>query len=297
MRTQLLEPKMDIVFQALFKKGNENITKALISEIIGKKIQKIDLDKNKNLLREYAKDKMGVLDLVAILDDGMICNIEMQVAEYQQIDKRLLYYHSKLYSQQMLVGDKYDELEKTISIAILNYNLKQLNDIPYGHTIWHIREDETNDKILTNQLELHIIEIPKIKRMIENGKHNKLIDWIMFLDNPNNEEVSKIMRTNKEIEEAMRKLEEISGDEELMRLVDLRRKAILDENQLKYEANVLGREEGRKVGIEEGRVKGRKQEKIDIAKRALENEIDIKTIILLTGLTENEIIEIKNNIK
>lgn len=78
---------------------------------------------------------MGVLDLVAILNDGTICNIEMQVSEYQQIDKRVLYYHSKLYSQQMLIGEKYEELNKTISIAILNYNLKQLDDIEYGHTV------------------------------------------------------------------------------------------------------------------------------------------------------------------
>lgn len=115
----------------------------------------------------------------------------------------------------------------------------------------------------------------------------------MFIDNPNNEKVSQIMRTNKEIEEAMKKLQEISGDQELMRLVDLRRKAILDENQLKYEATVLGREEGRKKGREEGR----KEEKIEVAKKAIENKVDIETIILITGLSKEEVLDIQHKME
>lgn len=111
----------------------------------------------------------------------------------------------------------------------------------------------------------------------------------MFIDNPNNEKVSQIMRTNKEIEEAMKKLQEISGDQELMKLVDLRRKAILDENQLKYEATVLGREEGRK--------KGRKEEKIEVAKKAIENKVDIETIILITGLSKEEVLDIQHKME
>lgn len=219
---ELLPPKMDIVFQALFRKGNETITKAFISEIIGKSIQKIELDKNKNLLREYAKDKMGILDLIAILDDGVICNIEVQLSDNKDIEKRILYYNGKAYSQQMLVGDKYKDLNQTISIAILDYNLKKLINMQEAHTIWHIREDNNNIK-LTDMLEIHIIEIPKIRGLKERQSNNSLIDWITFLDNPNQKEVSEIMKTNKEIQEAMEKLEEISSDEELMRLVELRR--------------------------------------------------------------------------
>lgn len=89
LKKQLISPKMDIIFQALFRKGNEEITKALISSIIGKKIQKIDLDRNKNLLIEYANEKMGILDLIAILDDGVICNVEVQLADNKDIEQRL----------------------------------------------------------------------------------------------------------------------------------------------------------------------------------------------------------------
>ncbi len=274
---ELLPPKMDIVFQALFRKGNETITKALISEIIGKNIQKIELDKNKNLLREYTKDKMGILDLIAILDNGVICNVEVQLADNKDTEKRILYYNGKAYSQQMLVGDKYKDLNQTISIAILDYNLKRLIDIDEAHTIWHIREDNNTQIKLTDELEIHIIEIPKIRKMKTQGKKNAVIDWITFLDDPNQKEVSEIMKTNKEIQEAMEKLEEISSDEELMRLVELRRKAILDENQAKYAA----------------REEGRKEEKREMAKRLFQMNMELEKIIQVTELSKEELEKIK----
>ena len=153
-------------------------------------------------------------------------------------------------------------------------------DIQEAHTIWHIREDNNNIK-LTDVLEIHIIEIPKVREMKAKGSKNALIDWITFLDNPNQKEVSEIMKTNKEIQEAMEKLEEISSDEELMRLVELRRKAILDENQAKYAARVVGREEGRK--------EGRKEAKVEVAKKLLKMNIELEKIIEITELTKEEL--------
>lgn len=121
--------------------------------------------------------------------------------------------------------------------------------------------------------------------MKAKGSKNALIDWITFLDNPNQKEVSEIMKTNKEIQEAMEKLEEISSDEELMRLVELRKKAILDENQAKYAAEVVGREKG----IKEGRKEGRKEAKIEVAKKLIKMNIELEKVIEITELTKEEL--------
>lgn len=271
--TELVSPKMDIVFESLFKKGNEEITKALISNIIGHKIQKIDLGMNKKLLREYTKDKLGILDLIATLDDGVICHIEVQLSNNKDIEERLLFYYSKVYSQQMLIGEKYKNLKKTISIAILDYNLEKLRDLEKAHTKWYIIEDNERKIKLTDKLEIHIIELPKVRKMRKQIKNDTLLQWMMFLDNPNDREVLKIMKTNKEIEEAMKKLEEIQSDEELMRIIDLRKKAIWDENQGKY----IAREEGKKEG------------KIEIAKKLKEDKMSIEYIAKITGLNVEEI--------
>ena len=69
----------------------------------------------------------------------------------------------------------------------------------------------------------------------------------MFLDNPNESEVSKIMNENKEIKEAMSELEKISKDKELKRVAELREKAIRDEKSGLRHA----REDGLKEGLEQ----------------------------------------------
>ena len=83
--------------------------------------------------------------------------------------------------------------------------------------------------MLTDVLEFYIIEIPKAREILKKDPNNKLAQWVMFLDNPNESEVSKIMNENEEIKEAMSELEKISKDKELKRVAELREKAIRDE--------------------------------------------------------------------
>ena len=65
----------------------------------------------------------------------------------------------------------------------------------------------------------------------------------------------------------------------------------------KEEGLKVGREEGHKEGkeegLKEGRAEGAKQKSFDIAKRMLENGIDIETISVLTGLTAEEVSRLK----
>ena len=65
--------------------------------------------------------------------------------------------------------------------------------------------------------------------------------------------------------------------------------AITKELELQ-EAREKGKEEGRKEGIE----KGKKERDIEIAKTSLKQGIDINTISIITGLTIQEIKELKD---
>lgn len=57
-KRKLPKPKLDVVFHALFKEGNEEITKALISAVTKDKINKIDLSKDRHLLGAYVEEKL-----------------------------------------------------------------------------------------------------------------------------------------------------------------------------------------------------------------------------------------------
>lgn len=57
-KIELLKPKIDVVFHSLFKVGNEDITKAIISAITKEEIKKIQLDNDRYLIGKYPEEKM-----------------------------------------------------------------------------------------------------------------------------------------------------------------------------------------------------------------------------------------------
>ena len=89
------------------------------------------------------------------------------------------------------------------------------------------------------------------------------------------------MKENKEIEEAVVEIREMTQDEKLERLAFLRQKAIMDEKAI-YAA-----------GLDKGEIKGRetgiKENQIEVAKKMKEKNIDINIIEEITKLTKEEI--------
>ena len=281
-------PKMDIIFQAIFGEvGSENITKDFLEKILKRKIEKISLDKNPILRRELKDDKLGVLDIVTELDGKEKCNIEMQLIDKNNIIERMLYYWSKMYTRQIKAGDDYNKLEKTIVILIADFNIKGLEEVEY-HSTWKIIETNSVKKlILTDKFELDIIELLKIKGR-ENEK-DQLLDWLIFLENPESERVTRKMEENENLKEAVEKLDRISEDEKMQRIIELREKAIRDEHAI-YDK---GLDDGIEKGIQKGKEKGAKEEKIKIVKSMLKENMDIEIIIKITGLTKEEIEKLK----
>lgn len=97
-----LSPKLDVVFQSLFGEvGSEKFTSKFLEAILKEKINNIDLSKNPILRREYLNDKMGILDIIAKVNDSEYCNIEMQVAGQDSIIERILYYWGRVYTRQL----------------------------------------------------------------------------------------------------------------------------------------------------------------------------------------------------
>ena len=265
-------PKMDIIFQAIFGEvGSENITKDFLEKILKRKIEKISLDKNPILRRDLKDDKLGVLDIITELDGKEKCNIEMQLIDKNNIIERMLYYWSKMYTRQIKAGDDYNKLEKTIVILIADFNIKGLEEVEY-HSTWKIIETNSVKKlILTDKFELDIIELLKIKGR-ENEK-DQLLDWLIFLENPESERVTRKMEENENLKEAVEKLDRISEDEKMQRIIELREKAIRDEHAI-YAKGVDD-------GIEKGIMK--------IAKSMLKKGMNVSDIIEITGLTKEEI--------
>ena len=93
---------------------------------------------NTNLRKEYADDKLGILDVRLLLNDDKEIDIEIQLSELSVWADRSLFYLAKMFTEQIKPGQKYNVFKKCC---------------------FHIHED-TRHFIYTDKMEFHVIELP-----------------------------------------------------------------------------------------------------------------------------------------
>ena len=94
------------------------------------------------------------------------------------------------------------------------------------------------------------------------------------------------MENNEDIKNAKQELDKISQDDILRRMALKAELERMDQKQLNYEA----RRDGRLEGIEEGLKEGEKAGILKTAKKMLEEDIPLETIMKVTGLSKEEIL-------
>ena len=248
--------------------GNEEITKGLLNAILKEKVTDVSLNCNTILERDLYDDKLGILDIRAKVNNVVDINVEMQLVDEKNIEKRIIFYLSKMYTQNLKKSHNYSELNKCISILFIDFELEKLKEIPKYLTKWNIREETYSKIILTDVLEFYIIEMPKINKY---SSVNTLLDtWVKFISNS---EGLNMENADESIKKAKEVLDEISEDEHEQYLAHLREKYIFE-----------------RQGIEEaGFDKGAKAKQIEIAKKMKAKNMKIDEIAEITGLTKEEI--------
>lgn len=274
---KLLDPKMDFIFKNIF--GSENNKEILISFLNATlkskdKIKSVFI-KNGDIKKEHLSDKFSRLDIKAITDKNEHVNIEIQMKNEYNMIQRTLYYWAKLYEGQLKEGDNYSKLSRTICINILNFSY--LNNDKF-HSAFRLKDIETGDE-LTNIQEIHFIEVPKLKD--NSDEKDMLVAWTEFLKDPESEKVRTLEMTIEEIRKARQELVRISSDDRQRELYSMRKKAMLDESDALYNAE----QKGKLVGLKEG--------KIEMIKGLLLSNVDIEIIKTTSGLTIDEINDIK----
>ena len=202
-------------------------------------------------------------------------------------------YWAKIYTQTIKEGEQFNELRKSICVLIADFELDGLKEIKKYITKWNIREEDYKSVILTDVLEIVIIELPKYRKYAKKEKRNNLNLWLEFFENPeviimaNENDSKEIKETKNAIKDAQENLEKISQDEHEQYLAELREKYIRDQFAVKEYGYIKGKEEG----IEQGKDQSKKQ----IAKKLLAEGMDIETIARITELDKKEIKKIQEN--
>ena len=283
-----LKPTNDFLFKKLFGESkNADLLKDLLQAILTDiKIKKVQINKDVSLERKLISEKLGILDIVATLNDSTRVNIEMQVKDYYNTIDRSVFYGTGIYHENLNRGQDYLEMPKSISIWITDYDV--FEEGPF-HERARLKRDYENI-VLTDKLEIHYIQLTKFKEKCKRIS-NKLEQWLTFIKNENVEEIRMI--DNKLVQKAEDEFEYLTGDAETRRLAELREKAIRDEAAGLKSARRKGIEEGIQQGIQQGIEKGIEKQKIETAKKMLAKNISIDIIMEVTELTKEEIEKLK----
>ena len=291
---------VDYAFKRVFgKNGNESILKDLLESILNIEIKSITIQ-NPEIPKNMKDGKIGVLDVRAELNGDEITEVEMQVQDQHNIDKRSPTYLTKIYSDQLKEGEQYIEVKKVVVINILNFNYYKRNSY---HSVARMMFEESKenekvdlgyiveDKYATKDLEMHFIELPKFRKK-DPDMSNKLEQWLCLICDEE-DKIKMAESKNEEIEKAKKELEKLAMNPEDRELYELRLKAIRDEMNIRYSGYVDGKADGMAEGEAKGRAEGKNERNIEIAKNMLKENVNIQFISKMTGLNLEEIEKLK----
>ena len=283
---QRLKPLNDYIFKKLFGENEvkDNLI-AFLNAVLDRKDKKrlvtLEIVDNKELTREFVTDKTAILDVRAKTEDGTQIDIEVQLTNQHNMDKRTLFYWGKLFNENISKGEDYRNLKKVITINILDFDYIDLEKF---HTKFHLWEDEAKEYMLTDLVEIHFIELPKFNRLEEkNLKEDKLQRWLTFFNKDiSDERLRELMKMDNDIKKAEERLEYLSSDKETIEIYKAREKSLHERANMINGAKEEGLKEGVKQGIEK------------TAKNLLLIGMDLEIISKATGLAIEEIEKLKH---
>ncbi|AUB67194.1 ATPase (plasmid) [Bacillus cereus] len=307
MTQPLVNLKVDFAFKQLFgTRGNEQILthflNVTLASSLSSPIQTLKIE-DPHMHREYEKDKLSILDVLATLDDDTQISIEIQLSNQNDFLKRSLYYWSRLYASQMQKGGSYDILRKTITINILNFPV--FPEYEMFHTTGKLWDIELK-KLLIEDMEIHIIELPKLMAQWKQEQVNLWEDdvarWLLLLSANEDTQLTHTleeiaMNRDPILKDAMQKWEQMSQDPGFRMLYEARQKILIDEASKYQYAEKKGREEGLQEGmekglqqgIETGKEVGIQEGKIQLIRGMHKNGMDIEDIAKFTNMELSDI--------
>ncbi|HBJ1650159.1 Rpn family recombination-promoting nuclease/putative transposase [Clostridium botulinum] len=275
-----VKPLNDFIFKKVFgEKGNEDILISFINAVLKRTkkepIVEIEIIDNKQLNKALILDKTGIIDVRAKTSKGENIDIEVQLTDQGNMDKRTLFYWGKMYLENIKQGQDYTSLEKVITINILDFNFLGTESYQSSFHLW---EDIEKDYMLTDVVEIHFLELPKFRNKKDKDyMENDIERWLMFLEKDIPETTLKeLMSLDTAIEKAEQKIEYLSSDEESMRIYYER------ERSLHERANMISSAEERKA--------------IENAINFLKLGVDIETVAKGTGLPIEKIRELNSKL-
>ena len=185
-----------------------------------------------------------MLDVLARDAAGRLFNVEMQVRRHADWPLRSAYYLARTLANQLQGGEDYAELKPVIGIHLMDFELFEQDQ---AYWCFELRDRHHSAVVLTQSLQLHLIELPKADRLREATAPAILAEWVAYFEHWQEDTIMNAI-THEPIRQALQQLQDLSADAEAQRLAFVRERALRDERSELLAARQKGRQEGRQEG-------------------------------------------------
>ena len=229
--------------------------------------------KNKN-------DKQRRMDFVYRIDN-LSLDIELNLKP-RPIKERNINYLMSLHLRKFKKGNRYEDNYRTIQININNEMIDESDEVIEEY---YFRKED--GKEYSKNIGFYVVNIPNIKKIWYNKDDEafKKYKYMLSFFETNVDMIRQVYEGDEVVMDIINKQEEFSRDNEEW-------ETFRSENELEEEYQLgieYAKEEGIEKGIELGKLQGIKK----IAKSMLDKNMDIKNIVDITGLSEEEILSLK----
>jgi len=321
----LLNPRVDLAFKKIFgNEDNKDLLISFINSVVSEehKVASIELLNPYNS-RNFKSGKGSILDIKAKDLHGKYFDIEVQISDEGDYDKRALFYWAKLYADQIRAGDDYSTLGTAVGIHILNFDCIPNNE-KYSNK-WCITEADSGQHYF-HDFSIYTIELNKFTKQTNEDLHHMLprittsLDrWSTFLTKASYLDGNNLPKEMNDpcIKKALDVLTVTSlNDEEreiyeghlnwlrieasTIKKVETKARAegeaigrVEGEAIGRAEGKAIGRAEGEAIGKAEGEAIGRAEGEIkartEMARHLLKNGVSVLLVAAASGLSEEHI--------
>lgn len=262
----------DVAFRKIF--GNENRKDVLISFLNavlqfeeGNKITDVAI-LTPYQLPALRSGKVTIVDVKASDQQGRQYIVEMQVAEAEGLNKRVLYYASRSYASQIERGELYEKGNPIFLIGILNFKATQNENYISRHKIVDI---ETGENYISD-IEFTFIELPKFTKT--HLQLSDIIDqWVYFIKNAENLNIIPENVQDSGLRNAYEDADRHNWTKEELEAYD----------------NIFIREQDERGRLSLALKRGVMQEKATIATSLLQAGLPVEEVMKHTGLTTEQV--------
>lgn len=160
-------------------------------------------------LGESISDKEFRLDINVTVNNNTLLNLEMQVTNNLNWQKRSISYLCRSFTQ-INKGENYSDINPAIHIGFLDYTLfKEKPEFYASYKIMNVK----NHMIYSDNFDLRVVDLTQIHLATEEDKQYQLDYWASLFKSKTWEELKMTAEKNEYMQEASKTIFQLSADE------------------------------------------------------------------------------------